>query len=252
MDQTPDQTPDRTTDHLLDGRVTLTQRRKGYRVAIDPVFLAAAAPAADGDRLLELGCGSGAAALCLVARVSGVSVTGLELQPEMLELARLNVTANGFGQSIELIKGDVASPPDLAPFDHVMTNPPYMAAGQGNPPPDPVKAMAMVESHVPLAQWVSLAWSVLKPGGTFTMVHRADRVGEITTLMEQHFGQIVICPLWPGPDRSSPAKRILVQGTKGAVAETLTTGGLILHNDTGSYTEEADHILRHGDAMAIR
>jgi tRNA1(Val) A37 N6-methylase TrmN6 len=243
-----------TTDHLLGGRVEISQHRKGYRVAIDPVFLAAAVPARDGDRVLELGCGSGAAALCLAWRVRGVHVTGLELQAEMLDLARHNVDANECDDAISIMDGDVASPPvDLEPgsFDHVMTNPPYMAAGRGNPPPDPVKAVAMVESHVPLAGWIKTAHGMLESGGSFTMVHRADRAGEITGLMEPYFGSICICPLWPGPDGSVPAKRILVQGMKGASAETRTTDGVILHDNAGVYTEAADQVLRGGQSLIL-
>ena len=65
-----------TEDKLLDGRVTFLQPRHGYRVAIDPVLLAAAVPARSGDRILDLGSGTGAASLCLAARLQDVHVTG--------------------------------------------------------------------------------------------------------------------------------------------------------------------------------
>ncbi len=69
-----------SVDGLLDGRVRLRQPLAGYRAAIDPVFLAAAVPAEPSESLLDLGCGAGAAALCLLARVPGTRVTGLEIQ----------------------------------------------------------------------------------------------------------------------------------------------------------------------------
>ncbi len=56
-------------DALLDGRLRLCQPAAGYRAAIDPVFLAAAVPGEAGSRVLDLGCGVGAAALCLLTRV---------------------------------------------------------------------------------------------------------------------------------------------------------------------------------------
>lgn len=243
-----------TTDHLLDGRVTLTQPRKGYRVAIDPVFLAAAVPARASDRILELGCGSGAAALCLVARVPDIHVTGLELQPEMVGLSDRNVRDNGREKSIKIVSGDVETLPlDLIPgsFDHVMTNPPYMAAGLGNPPPDPVKAMAMVESHVPLKQWILRAAIMVKDGGTLTVVHRADRKQEVVSLIQQYLSNIVVCPLWPGPDQTKPAKRILIQATTGQSGECRTTEGIILHDEDGSYTLAADQVLRSGGGLIL-
>jgi len=72
---------DLTEDALLGQRVRLRQPRRGYRAAIDPVLLAAAVPARAGDRVLELGAGVGAAALCLAARVAGCFVTLLERDP---------------------------------------------------------------------------------------------------------------------------------------------------------------------------
>ena len=71
-----------TRDAFLDGRLHLWQPRRGYRAATDPVLLAAFTPAKSGERVLELGCGAGAAALCLAVRVPGLDLHGLELQPE--------------------------------------------------------------------------------------------------------------------------------------------------------------------------
>ncbi|MHC4448298.1 MAG: methyltransferase, partial [Planctomycetota bacterium] len=84
-----------TRDTLLDGRVRLRQPARGYRAAIDPVLLAAAVPTWGGERILDLGCGVGAAALCLLARVPDVEVTGLELQGPVARLAAANAELNG-------------------------------------------------------------------------------------------------------------------------------------------------------------
>ena len=74
--------------------MSLRQPLEGYRAAIDPVLLAAAVPARSGEKVLELGCGVGAAALCLLARVPDLTVAGLELQPALAALARHNAKAN--------------------------------------------------------------------------------------------------------------------------------------------------------------
>src|SRR5579863_9334849 len=80
---------------LLGGRVKLRQPVEGYRVAIDPVFLAAAVPAASGDRILDIGCGVGAASLCLAARVPECRVIGIERERELVRLAVDNALTNG-------------------------------------------------------------------------------------------------------------------------------------------------------------
>ena len=84
-----------TDDHLLGGRVRFSQPAHGYRVAIDPVLLAAAVPARAGERVLDAGAGTGAASLCLAARVPECRIVGLELQRPLQRIASHNVTQNG-------------------------------------------------------------------------------------------------------------------------------------------------------------
>ncbi len=122
-----------TEDGLLDGRVKLCQPKKGYRVAIDSVFLAAAVPAIAGERVLDVGAGTGAASLCLAWRVPRCRVSGIEVQPDMARLASHNIGLNGFTGRVDVMTGDLTRPPmRLAPgsFDHVMANPPYIESGR--------------------------------------------------------------------------------------------------------------------------
>ena len=78
---------DLSDDKFLMGRLRLLQPLRGYRAATDPVLLAAACPATPGQSVLDLGCGAGAAALCLATRVPGLALAGLEVQPEYADLA---------------------------------------------------------------------------------------------------------------------------------------------------------------------
>ena len=119
-----------TENGLLGGRVRLLQPARGYRVAVDAVLLAAAVDARSGQHILDLGAGVGAVGLCLAARVPDCSVVGIELQPELAALATRNATLNAAGDRLRTIVHDLAKPlpPDLGAFDHVVTNPPYLAA----------------------------------------------------------------------------------------------------------------------------
>ena len=94
-----------TDDHLLGGRVRFSQPARGYRVAIDPVLLAAAVPARAGERVLDAGAGTGAASLCLAARVPECRIVGLELQRPLQRIASHNVTQNGLDARVEMVEG---------------------------------------------------------------------------------------------------------------------------------------------------
>src|SRR6185437_2187064 len=125
--------PSFTEDRLLGGRVRLRQPADGYRVAIDPVFLAASVPAEPHQLVLDVGCGAGAAMLCLAARAPLSRVVGLEMQRDLVRLAGDNVILNGLEARVSVMIGDLLQPPPrLSPgsFDHVMANPPFNEQGR--------------------------------------------------------------------------------------------------------------------------
>lgn len=238
-------------DQLLRGRVKLAQPLGGYRVAIDPVLLAAAVPAVGGDRVLDLGCGVGAAALCLLARVPGTEVTGLEQQPELARLAQENATANGWDERFAVLEGDLLRPPDAVAaggFDHVMANPPYLEAGRADVSEDPLRAAANIEGEAKLTDWIAALTQSVRRKGTVTVIHRADRLPELLAALHGRAGEIVVFPLWPSSGRD--AKRVIVRARVDVATPTRISPGLVLHQD-GSFTPEARVVLEEAAGLSL-
>jgi tRNA1(Val) A37 N6-methylase TrmN6 len=239
-------------DRLLGGRVRFSQPVRGYRVAIDPVLLAAAVPARGGQLILDAGAGSGAASLCLAVRVPGCRILGLEAQRELHRIARRNIEQNGLERETDVILGVLERPPPrlaAATFDHVMTNPPHAAAG-GTSSPDSERAVAHAETTLDLAGWIGACLRMLKPHGQLTLIHRADRLDDLLAALHGRAGDIVVFPLWPAAD-GRPAKRVLVQARRGSRAPLRLSAGLALHTREGSFTAMAERVLRDGSALDL-
>lgn len=239
-------------DTVLGGRIRLRQPEDGYRVAIDPILLAASVPAAATESLLDAGAGVGAAALCFAHRVPAARAVGLELQPELANLARENVALNDMADRVSIVEGDILDPPpDLAAgvWDHVVANPPYLPADRADPPPVAAKATANVEGAAGLSDWLRFVLRMARPKGTVTLIHRADRLDELLALLHGRAGGIVVFPLWPKAGR--PAKRVIVRARPGVRTPMRVAAGLVLHEETGAYTTHVRAILCDGAELTL-
>lgn len=241
-----------TQDYLLGGRIQIRQPAEGYRVAIDPIFLAASIQPEPGGTILDIGAGVGAASLCLAARIPDCRITGLEPQREAVRLAFDNIILNSMRDRVEILAGDLLRPPPrlaAGTFAHVMANPPYLENADHTPSSTAQKARSHGEGEAALEHWVRFALLMVRPKGTVTFIHRADRIDMLLSYFAGKMGNIVIYPLWPGQDK--PAKRVLVQGCKNANGSARLLSGMILHGSDGRFTPQAEAVLRDGAGLIL-
>ncbi len=236
----PQSPPQITQDTFLGGRVAVRQFAAGFRAGLDAVMLSAAVPARAGDDVLELGSGAGTASLCLAARIAGVNVVGAEIESELVTLANSNATENGFGARVVFVTVDALDlPPDMKrDYAHVMCNPPFHGA-DGAQSPDALKAGATHDDGA-LADWLTVGVKRTAPGGTFTCILRADRVGEALAALPT-LG-VSVFPLFP--HAGGIAKRVIIQVRKNARTPFAILHGLVLHPTGGGYTDDAEAVLR--------
>ena len=235
-----------TCDAFLGGRLHLWQPRGGYRAGIDPVLLAASVPARAGERVLELGCGVGTAILCLGTRVSGLSLTAVELQPHLADLARRNG-----GETLKVVTADLDDLPlDLRQrqFDHVLANPPYYDRAASKPSDDAAREAAHGED-VPLARWVKVAAKRLAPKGQAHFIHRAERLPDLIRALPDDLGSVEVLPIAARAGRAPD--RIILRARKNGRGAFRLHPALVMHegphhvSDGDSFVAEIADVLRN-------
>lgn len=247
-----------TEDGFLGGRLKLLQPEKGFRAGIDSVFLAAAVPCAGSESVFEAGIGTGVAALCLLARCPALRLTGIELGERYALLCEQNARRSGFEAGVKVIRADLRDAlrkdaiamPVPGSFAHAMANPPYHEDCRSTPSPNPLKAQAHAFGPADLELWVKVLHAMVAPRGTVTIIHKAEMLSRLLREMEDRFGDIRVAPLHPR--QGAAASRVIVQGVKGSRAPMQLLHGLVLHDQSGRFTPEAEAVLRDGAAWQLR
>lgn len=242
---------------LLEGKILYKQYQEGYRTALEPILMAASIPARAGQTIIEGGCGAGAGLMCLSHRVPNISGIGFEQHPEMIALANENFQLNQMNnlKAIEITLPKLPKRPyDFLPqgqehVDHVFSNPPWHSYNSC-PSPDPKKDLAKRLPKGSLAEWIYALSRPLRQGGTLTLALSASLYAEASAIMHHYkLGSLTLFPLWPKVNR--PPRIILLQGRMGSTGGSHIAPGLILHEENGSFTIEANHILKDGKTLCL-
>lgn len=248
-----------TDDAFLGGQLHILQPVKGARAGVDAVALAAAVPAQAGaaQRVLEAGAGVGVVSLALARRVPTVRVTAVEIEPALCALARKNARRNDLHKRVEIIEEDVTAPfarlarlgVQREAYDHVISNPPFYCSTSARQPQTELKRRAHVGGPDMLDAWLRFMTACAAPGGTLTLIHRADALPDLLRLLDGRFGGLTVFPLYPR--ESAAAGRVIIRGTKGSRAAFRLLHGAVVHRQDGSYTPELEAVLRHGASLDI-
>lgn len=244
MDFTAD--VDITTDTFFDGRLQVSQSRRGYRFSIDAVLLAHQIKPRQGDvRVVDFGTGCGILPLLLAYRHVALNFSGIEIQPSLVQLARTNVRANDLGHRIQIIEADLQLVnPQMLGFsaDLVVSNPPFRTPASGRINPDQERALARHEIALTLEGLLRAVRRVLKTGGYFWTIYPTQRLPELISTMQV----LNIEPKYLRMIHSREncnAKLVLIAGVKAGLAGLAVGPPLVIYDNAGQYSEAVQAML---------
>ncbi len=235
-----------TVDDLLGGRLRIFQKEKGYRFSIDSLLLAHFVYLKRDDHVIDLGTGSSIISLILAYRFESVKVVGVEIQTQLVDMARRSVKLNGLQSKIEVRQGNVKQIKDfLDPqsFDVAVFNPPYRKLNSGRINPHEEKAIARHEITGSLAEFLTSAKYLLKSLGSTFIVYPATRGAELFSQMRNSAIEPKRIRMVHSNNLSS-AEFILVEGVKNGGEELNVMPPLFIYGNNGKYTDEMEIILK--------
>ena len=227
-------------DDLQRNGLKIIQKTDGFCFGMDAVLLSGFAYVKRGEKVLDMGTGTGIIPLLLSAKTQGEHFTALEIQKEIAEMAARSVAMNHLEDKIEIVNGDIKEASRIfggASFDVVTTNPPYMNDAHGLKNPTEVKAISRHEVLCTLDDVVREGAKVLKSGGRMYMVHRPHRLIEIITAMKQYkLEPKRMCMVHPFKDKE--ANMVLIEAVKGGGSWLKMEAPIIVYKEPGVYTDE--------------
>ena len=236
--------PGERVDDLQSNGYRIIQNPEKFCFGMDAVLLAGFAAGARGERLLDIGTGTGILPLLMEARTGIPHLWGLEIQPESADMAARSVELNRLGEKIKIVTGDIREADRLfgaASFDVITCNPPYMIEQHGLRKSDMSKAIARHEVCCTFRDIAVMSAKLLKPGGHFYLVHRPFRLSEIlVTLTESRLQPKRMQIVYPYVDKEP--NMVLIEAVRGGRPRMRVEKPLIVYESPGVYMPEISEI----------
>lgn len=197
-------------------QLKIIQNKNSYCFSVDSMLLAQFIKIKKGEKIIDLGTGCGVIPLLIYHPEKKNLIYGVEIQENLVSLARRNVCLNSLDKEILIIKADINNLREEFSgeyFDVITVNPPYIPEGRGKSSSNNEQLIARHEKNINLDNILKMSKYLLKKGGRFYFIHRADIfVPVITALKKYSFEPKVLQFIYTKKDKE--ARRFLCEARK--------------------------------------
>ena len=235
---------DETIDDLQLKNLNLIQKKDGFKFGIDAVLLSDFACIKNKHRVIDLCTGTGIIPFLIYGKYEPQSVYGLEIQEDMVDMAKRSVKLNSLEEKVFFLNEDLKNIEflkKLEKFDVVTVNPPYKLNNAGIINPNDKLAIARHEILCNLEDVISASRVLLKDNGRLFMIHRPERLADIFTLMRKYKIEPKRVKMIH-PKIGKAPNIVLVEGQRDGGAYLKWEAPLYVYDDNGKYTKEIDSI----------
>ena len=226
-------------DDLQNGYYIIQDPRK-FCFGMDAVLLSGFARVKKGEKVLDMGTGTGIIPVLLASKTVGEHFTGLEIQEECAEMAARSVKYNNLEDRVSIRQGDIKEAVSIfgaASFHVVTCNRPYMIGQHGIQNDTSAKTIARHEVLCDLDDILRESAKILKQGGRFYMVHRPFRLAEIfSKMVAYHIEPKRMRLVYPFVDKEP--NMVLIEGLRGGKSRLTVEKPLIVYKEPGVYMPE--------------
>lgn len=224
--------------------LNLIQKIDGFKFGVDAVLLADFANVKKKHRVMDLCTGTGIIPFLIYGKYEPIEVYGLEIQNDMIEMAKRSVKLNSLEEKIVFVAEDLKNTEylkKLKKFDVVTVNPPYKLNNAGIVNQSDKLAIARHEVLCNLEDVISSSRILLKDNGRLFMVHRPERLADIFILMRKYKIEPKRVKM-VHPKMGKAPNIVLVEGQRDGGAYLKWEPPLYVYNENGRYTKEIDLI----------
>lgn len=236
--------PGERVDDLQRGGLRILQRPDAFRFGTDSVLLAHFAAPRPGDRVADLGTGTGVLCLLMSDMQPTAAFDGVEVQPEMADMARRSVAMNRLEERIRIHEMDMRqAAARLGYGGHTLAvcNPPYGRPGRALESSRAAVNRARHLGGLGLEEIAQSGAALLKNGGRMALVYPSAGLLDLMTALRA--ARLEPKRVRLVQDRPGAAPKLaLLDAVKGAGSQLHWLPPLVLREESGGWSAERNRI----------